>query len=130
MSLFNVDLLRQLDRWKGGLDEMRTMAATLSEQRYTAASMQPWLVHWDHQVRKALEHQYVAACASHRVWVAVAHRAGLFLRSRYQMGLESLNENMPEIKVELAFRQRRLQFKPPLEDIRVKYDRPPAFFVF
>lgn len=37
------------------------------------------------------------------------------------MGLESLNENLPEIKVELTFRQRRLQFKPPLEDIRVKY---------
>lgn len=57
VSLFSVDLLRQHERWKGGLDEMRTMAAALAEQRYTAASMQPWLVHWDHQVRKALEYQ-------------------------------------------------------------------------
>ena len=37
------------------------------------------------------------------------------------MGLESLNENLPEIKVELVFAQRRLEFKPPLEQIRQTY---------
>ena len=36
-------------------------------------------MHWDRQLYKALEHQY-------------------------QMGLEALNENLPEIKVELVFR--------------------------
>ena len=41
--------------------------------------MKPWTLHLDHQLYKALEHQY-------------------------QLGLEALNENLPEIKVELIFR--------------------------
>ena len=41
--------------------------------------MRPWTLHIDHQLYKALEHQY-------------------------QLGLEALNENLPEIKVELLFR--------------------------
>ena len=41
--------------------------------------MKTWKMHWDRQLYKALEHQY-------------------------QMGLEALNENLPEIKVELVFR--------------------------
>lgn len=41
--------------------------------------MSPWKAHWDHQLYTVLEHQY-------------------------QLGLESLNENLPEIKVELIFR--------------------------
>ena len=41
--------------------------------------MKPWKLHWDIQLYKALEHQY-------------------------QLGLEVLNENLPEIKVELVFR--------------------------
>jgi len=40
--------------------------------------MKTWKAHWDHQLYKALEHQY-------------------------QMGLEALNENLPEIKVELTY---------------------------
>ena len=42
-------------------------------------NMKPWLLHLDHQLYKALEHQY-------------------------QLGLEALNENLTEIKVELIFR--------------------------
>lgn len=42
-------------------------------------NMKPWKLHWDIQLYKALEHQY-------------------------QLGLEILNENLPEIKVELVFR--------------------------
>ena len=41
--------------------------------------MKPWKAHWDRQLYKALEHQY-------------------------QMGLEALNENLPEIRVELTYR--------------------------
>lgn len=41
--------------------------------------MKTWKMHWDRQLYKALEHQY-------------------------QIGLEALNENLPEIKVELVFR--------------------------
>jgi hypothetical protein len=40
--------------------------------------MKAWKGHWDRQLYKALEHQY-------------------------QMGLEALNENLPEIRVDLIF---------------------------
>ena len=41
--------------------------------------MRSWRLHWDHQLYKALEHQY-------------------------QLGLEALSEHLPEIKVEMIFR--------------------------
>lgn len=47
--------------------------------------MKTWKMHWDRQLYKALEHQY-------------------------QMGLEALNENLPEIKVELVFRYSKIRF--------------------
>lgn len=37
------------------------------------------------------------------------------------MGLESLNENLSEIKIELIFINKKLEFKPPLEQIRQSY---------
>lgn len=49
------------------------------KQGFKADNMKTWKMHWDRQLYKALEHQY-------------------------QMGLEALNENLPEIKVELVFR--------------------------
>jgi dynein heavy chain 2 len=48
-------------------------------QGFASENMKPWKAHWDHQLYKALEHQY-------------------------QMGLECLNENLPEIRVELTYR--------------------------
>ena len=66
--------------------------------------MKPWKAHWDRQLYKALEHQY-------------------------QMGLEGLNENLPEIKVELTFRQQKLQFRPPFEEIKAKYFREMKKFI-
>ena len=48
-------------------------------QGFKAENMKTWKMHWDRQLYKALEHQY-------------------------QMGLEALNENLPEFKVELIFR--------------------------
>lgn len=104
VGLFSIDLLRNQDKWKDSVLNMRTMAADLIAQHYTPASLKPWQIHWDHQIYKAMEHQY-------------------------QLGLESLNENLAEIKVDLTFRQRRLQFKPALEDIRVKYYREMKKFI-
>lgn len=48
-------------------------------QGFSSENMRPWKAHWDRQLYKALEHQY-------------------------QMGLEALNENLPEIRVELTYR--------------------------
>ena len=41
--------------------------------------MRPWRAHWDRQLYKALEYQY-------------------------ELGLEVLNEHLPEIKVDLIYR--------------------------
>ena len=48
-------------------------------QGFSPDNMVPWKTHWDRQLYKALEHQYM-------------------------MGLEALNENLPEICVELTYR--------------------------
>lgn len=45
------------------------------------------------------------------------------------MGLESLNENLPEVRAEIIFAQRMLQFKPPLEELRSGYYRETKKFV-
>jgi len=51
----------------------------LTQEGFNPSNMRPWRLHWDHQLYKSLEHQY-------------------------QLGLEALNEHLPEIKVELVYR--------------------------
>lgn len=51
------------------------------------------------------------------------------LEAGYQMGLESLNENLSEMRAEMVFAQRLLQFKPPLEELRAAYYRETKKFV-
>ncbi|XP_034239710.1 cytoplasmic dynein 2 heavy chain 1 [Thrips palmi] len=93
ISLLDTDLLRQQQQWKEVLKEIRgTM--TLVEQEFS--NMRSWRLHWDHQLYKSLEYQY-------------------------QIGLENLNQHLAEIPVELVYRQQILQFRPPLEEIRMKY---------
>jgi len=58
--------------------------------------MSKFINHWNHQIYKALE-------------------------ASYQLGLESLNESMGELKVEMVYNSKQIQFKPPLESIRSKY---------
>lgn len=79
IQLMGLDLLRQHQRWKSSLMDIRHMMAGLIQEGFNPANMRAWRLHWDHQLYKALEHQY-------------------------QMGLESLNENLPEIKIELIYR--------------------------
>uniref|UniRef100_A0A4W3JMF3 Cytoplasmic dynein 2 heavy chain 1 n=1 Tax=Callorhinchus milii TaxID=7868 RepID=A0A4W3JMF3_CALMI len=104
VALMNVDLLRQQHRWKDGLQELRFVFSNLDSQGFRSGDMKAWRQHWNHQLYKALEHQY-------------------------QIGLEALNENLPEINVELTFKQARLQFKPPFEEIRAKYYREMKRFI-
>ncbi|XP_013392185.1 cytoplasmic dynein 2 heavy chain 1, partial [Lingula anatina] len=104
VQLMSTDLLRHQQRWKDGLMDIRHLMANLVQQGFSASNMTPWKAHWDRQLYKALEHQ----C---------------------QMGLEALNENLPEIVVELTYRQQRLQFKPPFEEIKAKYFREMKKFI-
>lgn len=48
-------------------------------QGFSSENMRPWRAHWDRQLYKALEYQY-------------------------ELGLEVLNEHLPEIKVDLIYR--------------------------
>ncbi|XP_038236236.1 cytoplasmic dynein 2 heavy chain 1 isoform X1 [Dermochelys coriacea] len=102
--LMNIDLLRQQQRWKDGLQELRSGFASLESQGFLPRDMKAWRQHWNHQLYKALEHQY-------------------------QMGLEALNENLPEINIDLTYKQGRLQFKPPFEEVRARYYREMKRFI-
>uniref|UniRef100_A0A8C9S5I7 Cytoplasmic dynein 2 heavy chain 1 n=1 Tax=Scleropages formosus TaxID=113540 RepID=A0A8C9S5I7_SCLFO len=104
VALMNIDLLRHQQRWKDGLQDLRTGFATLEAQGFRPGDMQAWRQHWNHQLYKALEHQY-------------------------QAGLEALNRNLPEIHVDLTFKQGRLQLRPPFEEVRAKYFREMKRFI-
>ncbi|XP_071781183.2 cytoplasmic dynein 2 heavy chain 1 [Centroberyx gerrardi] len=104
VTLMNVDLLRHQQRWKDGLQELRTGFATLEAQGFRSGDMRAWRQHWNHQLYKALEHQY-------------------------QTGLEALNKNLPEIHIDLTFKQGRLQFRPPFEEVRARYFREMKRFI-
>lgn len=79
VNLINTDLLRQQQKWKDNLYEIRQIINEAIQMGFSEANMKSWLAHWDRQLYKILEYQY-------------------------QLGLDTLNENMPEIKVELIFR--------------------------
>ncbi|KAI4889837.1 hypothetical protein NFI96_027314, partial [Prochilodus magdalenae] len=103
-ALMGVDLLRQQQRWKDGLQELRTGFATLESQGIRVSDMRAWRQHWNHQLYKALEYQY-------------------------QVGLEALNKNLPEIHIDLVFKHGRLQFRPAFEEVRAKYYREMKRFI-
>uniref|UniRef100_A0A8C9YPH8 Cytoplasmic dynein 2 heavy chain 1 n=1 Tax=Sander lucioperca TaxID=283035 RepID=A0A8C9YPH8_SANLU len=104
VTLMNVDLLRHQQRWKDGLQDLRTGFATLEAQGFRSDDMRAWRQHWNHQLYKALEHQY-------------------------QTGLEALNKNLPEIHIDLTFKSGRLQFRPPFEEVRARYFREMKRFI-
>ncbi|KAM9801492.1 cytoplasmic dynein 2 heavy chain 1 [Neosynchiropus ocellatus] len=104
VTLMNVNLLRHQQRWKDGLQDLRTGIATLEAQGFRSDDMRAWRQHWNHQLYKALEHQY-------------------------QTGLEALNKNLPEIHIDLVFKQGRLQFRPPFEEVRARYYREMKRFI-
>ena len=94
IALFSVDLVRQRDQWKEGLREMRAVVDKLTSDGFRNNEI--WCAFVDKQVYKALDHQY-------------------------SLGLESLNEGLPGMDVKLVFKQKKLQFEPPLEEIRAQY---------
>ncbi|EMP37963.1 Cytoplasmic dynein 2 heavy chain 1 [Chelonia mydas] len=84
--------------------KLRKWHTTFIEKGFLPRDMKAWRQHWNHQLYKALEHQY-------------------------QMGLEALNENLPEINIDLTYKQGRLQFKPPFEEVRARYYREMKRFI-
>lgn len=104
----NVDLLRQDQVWKDEMRRLRDLMAGLEKNGYQ--NLQGFKLHWDHQLYKVFEFQYLS-------------------------GVADMSNKLPDIHVELVFRQQELQFRPPIEEIRLTYfqqlrrflDRPLAF---
>ncbi|KAJ3130163.1 Cytoplasmic dynein 2 heavy chain 1 [Nowakowskiella sp. JEL0407] len=99
LQLMSIDIIRNQHKWKDIIGKIRGIIASVQENgaikdEHTIT----WRMHWDYQLYKALEYQY-------------------------HVGLETINGNLPEIKVELVFKQQKLQFRPPFEEIRAKYYR-------
>uniref|UniRef100_A0A5K3EFI2 DHC_N1 domain-containing protein n=1 Tax=Mesocestoides corti TaxID=53468 RepID=A0A5K3EFI2_MESCO len=105
VSLMDVDLLRQQNKWRETLMTMRCCLSEIaSSGGYPADHMGPWWAHLDRQLYKALEIQYL-------------------------FGLETLNERMPEMRIELVYQQSQLSFQPPFEEIKSKYYREMRKFI-
>ncbi|XP_046395709.1 cytoplasmic dynein 2 heavy chain 1 [Ischnura elegans] len=94
IALMSTDLLHQQHKWKEAISEVRSTMNHVENLGFT--NMKSWRIHWDRQFYKVLEYQY-------------------------QIGLSALNDHLPEIKVDLVFRQQKLQFQPPIEEIRTRY---------
>ncbi|CAI4230143.1 unnamed protein product [Auanema sp. JU1783] len=96
-NLSAVDLFKDVDRWKEILTQIRSKI--FEEElvhRASKANMNPWIIHWDRQLYKALQLQY-------------------------QWGIESLHTQIQPIHTQLVFVQQELQLRPPIEEIRMKY---------
>ncbi|EDW04137.1 GH10144 [Drosophila grimshawi] len=94
MKLMGTDLLTQNQVWKDELRHLRELVATLERQGYT--NLDAFKLHWDHQLYKVLEYQYI-------------------------LGLLDMNNKLPDIHIKLLLRQRELCYSPPEEEIRDVY---------
>ena len=103
IALMETDLQRQGESWKSKWRAIKEKMITV-KSRYNEKDSNQWVLHWDHQIYKALE-------------------------ASYQKGLETVNDNLPEIKVELIFSNKTLEFKPPSEQIRQNYYKELKKFV-
>lgn len=85
-SLMNTDLLREPQKWDELIQDMRKIMDNLENEGYAADHMKAWKSFWDRQLYKALDLQYT-------------------------IGLRTLNENLPEINIDLVFRYLKVSFE-------------------
>ena len=94
-ELQGIDLLKYKQMWKDKLNEIRRTIETVSENK-DPTGLLIWKTALDKELYKALEVQY-------------------------KQGLENLSQNLSDTKVDLAFTNKTLQFRPPIEEIKSKY---------
>ena len=73
----NVDLLKQGHIWKDEMRYLRDIIVSLETKGYQ--NLKAFKLHWDYQLFKVLEHQYLA-------------------------GLCDLNQKLPDIHIDIVFR--------------------------
>jgi dynein heavy chain 2 len=103
-GLMGTDLVKHQSKWKEGMNFIRGTINSVIKDSVKEEDTLGWRNHWDHQIYKALEFQY-------------------------KLGLENLSEELPEMKVELTFKQGQLQFRPSFEEIKAKYYREVKKFI-
>ena len=96
-SLMGIDMLRQAGTWQARYAQIKQRFAALTRQHSPDATAH-FALHWDHQLYKAVE-------------------------AAYRLGLECLNEHLPEQRCELVFdaKTRVLRLNPPLHALRASY---------
>ncbi|KAE9115561.1 Cytoplasmic dynein 2 heavy chain 1 [Phytophthora fragariae] len=118
LALLDIDLLRHPAKWKERWDEIKRSAQLVTRKQDSSRTAK-WFLYWDHQLYKVFD-------------------------SGYQLGLETLNENLPEIKeikTEMHFPTASaalassasggttLVLKPPVEELRTTYYKAMKKFV-
>jgi dynein heavy chain 2 len=74
----NTDLLRDSQKWNEQIQDIRKIMENLVNEGYVPDNMKPWRAFWDRQLYKALDLQY-------------------------SIGLKALNDNLPDIHIDLIF---------------------------
>ena len=93
-ALFAMDLIRQKEAWKRAVKELRLIFQNLETE-----------------FRKDLQ----------GAWRTLGPPAVQGTEYQYHRGLETLNDMLPQMSVSSIFKQRKLQFDPPLEEIRTSH---------
>ena len=98
-ELYEIDLLKFNSKWRKYLSDIRELLIRVEvENCYDPSHIRAWHIHWDHQLYKTLEY-----------W--------------YTHGIHSLQDSLPEIKIDIVYRNCELHFRPPFEEVRAKYFR-------
>ena len=102
-ELMNINLLNNRELWRTNLQKIRKIIESVTKQRQPEYC-KLWLTHLNFQLYKALEHQY-------------------------QMGLESLNESLPEVQASLVYRNSTVELVPTFETLKENYFREISSFI-
>ncbi|XP_022829187.1 cytoplasmic dynein 2 heavy chain 1 [Spodoptera litura] len=93
-KLIETELLAKQAEWKKGVKEMRDIIDTVESNGYKNTEL--WRSHWDWQLYKALEYQYIKT-------------------------LLSLHKHFPHVKVDLVLRGYAVRVQPSMEELRVQH---------
>ncbi|XP_072941902.1 cytoplasmic dynein 2 heavy chain 1 [Epargyreus clarus] len=93
-KLLDTELLAKQAEWKKKIKDIRDIIEKVESNGYKNTDM--WRSHWDLQIYKALECQYIKA-------------------------LLSLHTHFPHVKIDLILRDHMVQVQPPMEEIRAQH---------
>lgn len=125
-----IDLLRQREQWN---EELKKLKAVFSKEEVsnTAGAMKMWRGHWEHQLYVHLHNLISSVSCSHHAnrWCyesmlnscrTHADRYKAF-DMQYRTCLETLDDNLLDISVDMIFSNKQLQYRPALQDLRSRY---------